>query len=623
MKRLSILLSLFLVACGGGGGISPTTPTKCTPPQILQNGSCVSAVKSGITLNYAKVGYYSDQQSSGQDDVFMHNMFDRFKQIGFTGVMFEITVGVSNIGELQSDLKYDRMFALIDYAHSIGLGVSILPLWSINGVNDGYVTHETLPSQFNIDTFFKSVDDYYTKNSPIFNSHRVDLIYLSFQLEDLFLPKYSSQWNVIIFNLRKNYTGFLSYWVMYVNKPVVDTIGFWSQLDAITIQARIPISNEPIYDFDKVASGYFYNLYGTSLVSEIINSSRKYNLPVILATTFLSIDHALDGGWDPTILEARQRPMPLNNKLQALAYSSLLHTTSNNLYPFISGIIIGNFEPWTYNNYSQPEYNAWGYFDLSHFPAESIDTITKYFNSSTYKISNITTGSTLNDIIYTKSGDNTIYANGGYDEINAGTGDDKIIISPVYTRSSVKLIFSEWFGNAGADIVSIYVDGLKINNVEIISDLNYKNVWSATKAIEIPKLYGNTKHKINIYCTCDNGFVMVSLIDSNQGNMDITNITNHTIKPYDRMDWIFKDDNMEITLPNNFNVSSNNGAYTAINGSMGNDSIEFDLPQVSTNFKLTKLGDLTVITDNRNIYPEMRVKNVEKIIFSDTTLSIQ
>ena len=51
--------------------------------------------------------------------------------------------------------------------------------------------------------------------------------------------------------------------------------------------------------------------------------------------------------------------------------------------------------------------------------------------------------------------------------------------------------------------------------------------------------------------------------------------------------------------------------------------MEFNTLQVSTNFKLTKIGAITSVIDNRGIYPELRLINVERIIFSDTTLTIQ
>jgi len=619
----------------GGSVVTVIANTKavansCNATQVLQNNICISPIKSGINLNYAKVGYYSDQQSSRQDDLFMHNMIDRFKKIGFTGVMFEITVGVSNTGDLQYNLKYDRMLTLIDYAHSIGLGVSILPNWTLNGGNASYIgraeLNQILPYEFDISKFFGSVNTFYSIYAPIYKNHGVDLIYIACESEDFFSSKYYNELSNIFSTIRNSYNGKISYWVMstnqYIKKSVVDAIGIWSLVDAITIQARVPISNEPIYDLEKIISGYFYNIYGESFVSEVINSSRKYNLPVLLATTFMSLDHALDGGWDPTLEEARKIPIPTNNKLQALAYESILQITSNNLYPFVSGVIIGNFEPWTYSVYTQQEYNSWGYFDLSHFPAESINAISDFMNTSTFKITNVTAGSKNNDIIYTKSGDNIIKAQGGYDEINAGTGNDTIIVAPLTNDQNLKFIFSEWFNKSGSDIINIYIDGINAYSIELKSDAVYSNVWSTPNSIEISKLYGTKEHTINLQCSCNNGFVSVLLYDEINNPIDISNMVNHTLMLNGRNDWIVKNDNMAIYLPKNI-LYPKNGSFTLINGGDGVDTIEFDSLQYSYNFKINKSGEFTSVVDSKGIYPELRLINVEKINFFDKLINIQ
>ena len=92
---------------------------------------------------------------------------------------------------------------------------------------------------------------------------------------------------------------------------------------------------------------------------------------------------------------------------------------------------------------------------------------------------------------------------------------------------------------------------------------------------------------------------------------------------YGRVDWIFKTDNMEINLINKASVPTNNGAYTTVNGGDGVDAVDFNTSQVSTNFKLTKIGAVTSLMDNRGIYPELRLINVEKINFSDKVINIQ
>ena len=608
--------------------------------------------KSGIFLNYAKIGYYSDQQTVNQDDAFMHGMIDRFKQDGYTGVLFEITVGVSTAGLLQHDLKYDRLLELIDYTKSVGLAAGIMPNWNLNGGNADYLGEwwQSPSPDFKMSNFFNAVNEFYAEYGVKYEKHHLDILYLARGSPVFFTQEYISNWKEIIGKIRQIYNGALTYQIRGVNKDKatsdVDVISVWNYLDAISIEAKPFVSATPIYNIEEVVSGYYYSkLNSSSFMSEVIDAGSKYRLPILLTTVVFSLDNALDGGWDPTKQQAMQTPLPNNPTLQATAFKAFFHAVSNNLYPYATSITVGGYEPWTYIDFgTQPSQNvdpgdwalwkAFGYFDMSRFPIEAESVITQYMsNPSGYRATNVTKAGPANDVIYVKNGSNKIYLNGGYDEVYGGIGNDQIVISPKISGATLSISFSEWIGSSGSDSVTVGFNGAAMGTINITSDsalvsANPGGYWSSLLTLTIPIFDSTALPSISITCSCIHGFVQVAdltygkAIDpkSAMHTMPVM-LTGDTKQPQPQ--WVYSGDIMTFNLSAQAPQPSTLGSFTYIDGGDGSDTIEFDPPQNQIYFKIAKSSDLTVVTDPKGIYPEVRMKNVEWIRFSDGTVAVQ
>ena len=626
----------------GGKGYLPFTTSLSTTDGYWVNVGAVTPIvgpttriKNAIHYNYAKIGYYSDQLTSGQDDVVMHGMIDRFKQHGYTGVMFEITVGVSNEGNLQNDLKYDRMLSLMDYAKSVGLGVAVLPNWTLNGGNASYIGYVKgggiVPPEFKMTNFFKAVDDYFYEYAIKFNNHNVDLIQIANQSEDFFASQYFENWRNIILNIRSRFGGAISYTDMSANKfkeRTIDSISIWPLLDAMTIWSRHQVSETPIYDVDAINSAYYSNLSSVSLIDEIVSASRKYKLPIILIANFFSEDNSLDGGWDPTPEQLRSVPLRTNPTLQALAYQSILHIISNNLNSAIASVVIGNYEPWTLSYFTDPIYGSWKYFDMTLFPDESEAVIAKYLaDPSGFKVSNVTKASPINDVIFSKNGTNIIYLGGGYDEVHGGTGNDRIVVSPLIAGDNLTITFSEWVSNIGTDSVTVSINGNIVGTVNLTSDAtqltaNPGGYWVNSQSLAIPITRSATLPRINITCSCNHGFVQAS--DIKYGITIDSKSASHIYPPLNgNNNWLQDGDVMTYNLAAIVVPSGSMGTFTYIDGGDGLDNIEFDPPQSSANFTIQKSGAYTFVTDTRGIFPQLKLINVEQIEFSDINLPVQ
>ena len=604
--------------------------------------------KVGLFFNYALVGYWNDQQASSLDVNYVHQVLDRFKQDGYTGVEYEITVGVTSEGKLMPNITFDQLMPIVDYGHSIGLGAAILVNWTLDGGNASYLGNalaigQADPPNFNMVNFFQSVNEYFAKYAPKFEAHHVDLLYVTNQSYDYFAAQYYENWKSIISSIRQNYSGSLTYNVqsvnMYRKNSVIESIAIWNLLDAIAIEAKPYISKTPVVDINEVISGYYYSkLNYSSLMSEVIAAAQKYQLPIMLQTTANSTDDALTGGWDPTTQQALQVPLPTNSSMQAMVLKAFFHVVQNNLYPFVTGTLTGNYNIFNQTFSNQPPvgidlgqwalWKNWPYFDMELFPTEAENVIKQYFASPTsFRQTNVTQGGPENDTIYTKNGNNRIYLSGGYDEVHAGDGDDQIVISPLIVGTRLSLGLSAWYSsaNSGGESVAVFVDGNKSGTINFSPDIaqsiaNPGGYWTAEQEISFQISDNKPLPQVSITCTCTNVFVQITKLG--YGKILDPNLATHTVTtPWSRPNWVVSGDVMTYNL-NRMAEPNSLGAFTYIDGGAGSDTIEFTPPQSSIYFQIKRVNDLTIVTDPLGVYPEVRVKNVEWIKFSDLTISI-
>ena len=123
--------------------------------------------KAGLFYNYALVGYWSDQQASNLDANYVHKVIDTIKDDGYSGVKFEITIGIASDGTLIKSITFDQLLIIIDYAHSIGLGTSIIINWNLDGGNASYLGTSLKygtadPPNFDLNNYFNSVSEYFS-----------------------------------------------------------------------------------------------------------------------------------------------------------------------------------------------------------------------------------------------------------------------------------------------------------------------------------------------------------------------------------------------------------------------------------------------------------------------------
>ena len=601
--------------------------------------------KAGLYYNYAKLGYYDDATSANQNDTLIHGMIDRFKSDGYTGVLFEISVGVSTSGILQHTLKYDRLFSLIDYANSIGLGTGILPNWTFDGVPSGYIGSDlflnadvfsVLPAEFKADNFLTSIKQYYQENAATFELHRLDLLYVARGSVDFFTQPYYLSWEDIIKNIRQDYTGALSYAPAsiskYRNTSIIDLVSIWRLLDAVALYEWPYVSEVPVDNLSDIVSGHYYSkMNATSVVEEIIQAGRKYKLPIMLIKCVMATNNALDGGIDPTNEQLSQIPLQTNPKMQANAFRGFFQVVSNNLYPFVTSVSVGNYEPWTYSNGISSPF-SFGYFDMSRFPIESETVIKDYLsNPSVFRPIEITQVGPLNNVIYTRVGNNRVILNGGFDEVNADHGDDWFVVTRM--RYEVTIGFNGWFANANNGSfypIEIFIDGEKIGSSSIPFDaiklaLNPNGYWSDEQLLKLPISAGTVPNRISITMPGSNGGIIqirdLSINYAGNNVIDPQSASHTYTASWSHPDWVLNGDVMSFDL-SKFNLGSTT-KFTSIDGGGGSDTIEFDPPQNRSYFKVTKANDLTIITDPKNIYPAVRIKNVEWIKFADETVAVQ
>lgn len=142
---------------------------------------------------------------------------------------------ISAIIEGGNTAREEAVIHAINEAHKNGLKVMLKP--HVDCL-DGTFRGNILPSE----AWFKSYQDYILHFAKLAQEYRVELFCIGCELENCSFDQWKPQWEKLIAEVRKVYTGKLTYaanWTEY------ETVCFWDKMDFIGIDAYFPVTQKP------------------------------------------------------------------------------------------------------------------------------------------------------------------------------------------------------------------------------------------------------------------------------------------------------------------------------------------------------------------------------------------
>jgi hypothetical protein len=598
--------------------------------------------------NYAKIGYYSDEFSASLSSI-TSDMIDSCLATGYNGILFELTVPVANDGSLQDTLHFDHMFELAKGLQAQGIKTGMLLNWNFNGENASYVGQEALgqtrPAEFSMDNMLAGMDRFLRDIAPKAESSGIDLISIANQQPDFFDEEYYGNWKSTIQEIRKQYTGKLTLSVnsddKYTSGSVWPLIGIWDLLDEMTFWARPYISETPLTQSSEMLSGHFLSaLDGSSFVNEVIQASIECDKPVNLIYVAMALPNAFDGGWDPTVSQAQQVPLPVRRDLQLLAYESFLQIVNDNLFDFVDTIILGNYDPWTVNpslgnppgpDVDPGEWAVWNSFkslDLSSFPDQLHQYLRQYLaGTADSLVPGVTYGSKGDDWIYTNGPSQTVRLLSGVDRCHGGEGQENYVASPKVSDWEVGISVGFWVTSV-ADLdssVEVYRAGKKIGTFKPTTGLaDFKaNTWVSAdfNQIDFPQGEGG-QIAFRFISGGGSGFAAVDELTFDDRTVDINQGTSASAeKPtWAEDNWILPGLDLSYDLSGFMSPSAT--VFSTLDGGGNIDSIRFDLTRSRSSFSVGRLESAWTIADPSGQYDTIKATEVERLHFSDVSLAL-
>lgn len=596
--------------------------------------------------NYAKIGYYYDEFSVRNDAIVL-DMINRCLSTGYNGILFELTVPVATDGSLQSNLHFDHMFALASQLQAQGVNTGVLLNWNFNGGNASYVGQDvfsqTRPAEFSMDKMLTSMDQFLRTMALSAQSSGMDLMVIGNNQPDFFANAYYSRWETTIAALRKSYTGKLSVAINSDDKPhsaLWLLISIWNLLDEATLWAKPYISEKPLTDPAAILSAYFLSkLDGSSLVNEVISLATKTNKPVDLIFNAMALPNAFDTGWDPTVVQSLQNPLPIRSDLQALAYESFLQVVSQNLSKFVDTISLGNYEPWAVDPaLSQPPaigidpgdwalWNAFKYFDLSLYPSSLHQVLAQYFKGTwAGLLPELTYGSIGNDVIYTTQSKPLVRLMGGLDQCFGGVGQECYVVSPKVTESKLIVSVKFWL-HTEEDLkaaVEIVHKGIVVGSVQAASAVTQfkADSWSDVQALEIVVQDGSQNPDVLLRFAGVSGIAEITSMTLNGSALNVhSGVPSITDRPtWAHDNWLHSGQGLTYALASSENKSTL--SQTVIDGGDGVDTIQFDTPRLKSTFAISHDAEGWNLSDVSKQYDTIQATHVERLIFSDLGLAL-
>ncbi len=584
-----------------------------------------------IQSKIATIGWYNDAQQSSFSDATLHGFVDHLAALGYTGITYRFNVNVAKSGEVLNTYKQDRLDQLIAYTQSKGMGVNLSTNWVYDGTQDIVGTGwPSIPDGFDKNKFLAGVANYFKSFASHAEAVKAETLFVGFENYPFVTSEFHDQWASIIASIKTQYRGVVSY-LSDTNWWPITNVGIWDLVDKIGVLVNPNMGNSAPTSLQEVEQYYFSNpLDGTNVVKDLIELSRTYNKKLLLEAWFGNFDTVLNGNTDPYYAgNSFAKPLPINLQAGKIAFEATLDVFNKNLSTVADGFGIGEYDVWVFGKWTGDpasvylyatwkDYTPWG----NPIAEAAISNFLK--NDDSYRISNITNGSSGNDIILLKSGNNIVNANGGKDEIKLGSGADVVLMAAQPTTVSLKAKLTSWFSSNSNNPVNfeILVNDKKIGEGSVSSN--------AAKLLNSPSGYWADEVLVSFLMPANTEFSKVQVVSKSSGILQVNqlSIDNVPLPPSAsnsskdgqgnaKLNWVSN------LAPSSFEVLpyiQNSALKTTVDGGAAIDKVAY--PAASTDYVVSYNSTGAISVKGKIATSQFDVlSNVERIAFTDKSIA--
>jgi hypothetical protein len=379
---LALVLSAFLVACGGGGGGGATAPVTPTAP--------VAVTYKASDWN-ATIAWWDDSLNASQSDTFIKGMIDNIKTNGYSGITFSyknpVDMTTGHVPAFATTMANNtRMFTLMDYAYSAGLKVNIKEYWTIPSsdnvnqwtVNDAVNWYDAAdPNAVKpyASVLLADMDTHFTQLASVAQAHHVSMIIMGSENDFLARNQYHSNWASMVTHLRNGgFTGTLTYDAIWQGKlgEAFYNVAIWDLMDKVCLSFFPDYSGTPLATTQDVVARWSNrtladvtspyadlndpNTPFVSIVAELTQIKNQYNKEIIFgenayensATALMNWDSVSKLVADGVVNDPVQRQLAFEAELIVLSTPA----AQGGLKGVVTGFNLMGYDPWEYGTFS-------------------------------------------------------------------------------------------------------------------------------------------------------------------------------------------------------------------------------------------------------------------------------
>lgn len=266
--------------------------------------------------------------SPASDETLEHLNEIGVRHLGIMVVWYQDTIEEKCILPDSKDTPDDAALAhAINKAHALGMKVMLKPHVD---VKTGQWRGDIIPSS----EWFFSYKNYLLYYAKLANQYNVELLSIGTELVNTTTSNYQSEWEGIIKEIKKVYTGYLVY---SANWDEYKTVGFWDKLDFVGIDAYFPLTAKKGPTKEELAAAW----RGQGLEIDKWLKENKINKPVV----FTEIGYCSADGTNiqPWSVLSNLPEKFIDQEEQADALDAMLSVCS--AYPWFKGLYWWNYFP--------------------------------------------------------------------------------------------------------------------------------------------------------------------------------------------------------------------------------------------------------------------------------------